>query len=88
MRGLHRDLRAFFERHPKLDLVDRALGTPLHAFLVAGGLIIILAIPGVAPKAFLVVCFVLVLVVEWATGWRDVGVDLYRMKRRSGPEGS
>jgi uncharacterized membrane protein len=54
----------------------------------AAGLVMILGIPGVLPRAFLLVCFLLLLVVFWAIGWRDVRVDLARMRGPSEPDSS
>lgn len=56
--------------------------------MFAAGLVIILRIPGVLPRAFLLVCFLLSLLVYLAIGWRDVLVDRARLKGRSKPDSS
>ena len=87
MKRPDRYLRALLERHPKLDVVDRALGVPLASFVAALGVVLLLGLPGLLPRTFLLVCFWLLFVVFWAVGWRSMLTDVARNKRRSGPDG-
>jgi high-affinity Fe2+/Pb2+ permease len=83
-------LRALFERHPKLGFVDRALGEALAAFATALGVVVILGLPGLLPRVFLVACFWLLFIVLWAIGWRTMLMDRYaaRLRRRQQVSGS
>ena len=77
-------LRRFFDRHPRLDVVDRALGTPLYAFMAAVLVAWVVQMLRL-PQALVFACVGVTFVVVLAVGWRDVRADLGRMSRRANP---